>query len=167
MFSIPELSWFIDYIIPCSLQEYMSANDKLTELKSRKDNSIYFWTFNHAWKIHSQGFYSNSRWNAAVPGIKWKHWRWVPLVEQELLTLPEYSSSPGVHVSQSSVFCSILWTITNWCLSVWTCIFHHQKWLGQQHLIVYKNIFISIIWESWCIKWFIITIVHIYNATYK
>jgi hypothetical protein len=35
-----------DYIIPCSLREYMPANDKLTELKSRKDNSIYFWTFN-------------------------------------------------------------------------------------------------------------------------
>jgi hypothetical protein len=27
----------------------------------------------HAWKIHSQGFYSNSRWNAPVPGFKWKH----------------------------------------------------------------------------------------------
>ena len=27
-----------DYIIPCSLREYMPANDKLTELKLRKVN---------------------------------------------------------------------------------------------------------------------------------
>jgi hypothetical protein len=52
--------------------------------------------------------------------------RWVPLVEQELLTLPEHLSSPpdfsGVYVSQSLVLCVCF---VDCCLSFCTFSFGH------------------------------------------
>ena len=42
-------------------------------IKIEKTTRFSFEHLTHAWKIHSRGFYSNSRWNAPVPGFKWKH----------------------------------------------------------------------------------------------
>jgi hypothetical protein len=43
-------------------------------IKIEKTTRFIFEHLTHAWKIHSRGFYSNSRWNVPVPSFKWKHW---------------------------------------------------------------------------------------------
>jgi hypothetical protein len=44
---------------------------KTYRIKIEKTTRFIFEHLIHAWQIHSRGFYSNSRWNASVPGFKW------------------------------------------------------------------------------------------------
>ena len=61
-----------EFIIPCSLRVH-AGKWQTYRIKIEKTTWFIFEHLTHAWKIHSQGFYSNSRWNVPVPGFKWKH----------------------------------------------------------------------------------------------
>jgi len=71
LFSIPGLSWLYN---PMFTPRVHAGKWQTYRIKIEKTTRFIFEHLTHAWKIHSRGFYSNSRWNVPVPGFKWKHW---------------------------------------------------------------------------------------------
>jgi hypothetical protein len=67
-------------------------------IKIEKTTRFIFEHLTHALKIHSRGFYSNSRWNAPVPGIKWKHCGRLPKIDQNFkVSFPTTACPPTFH----------------------------------------------------------------------
>jgi hypothetical protein len=55
-----------------NVDKVVEVNFGLLSKKAKRSTRFIFEHLTHAWKIHSRGFHSNSRWNASVPGFKWK-----------------------------------------------------------------------------------------------
>jgi hypothetical protein len=106
--------WINSFHNKCAMKTWMIGNSKLLKWKTIKIQHCQ----------NSSNMFSVYTW--LITGFVTRLIRWVPLVEQELLTLPEHLSSPpvfsGVRVTRSLV---LYVCFVDLCLSFCTFSFGH------------------------------------------